>query len=113
MDSIWGCVNYCFYHNSYGYKWGLGFDEVKFLYSMPDVWKDWKVGCMYGQKNAWEFTVLNQKLNLPFCSSFALSVGNKNWALNLKNKFSKKQYGRVNFELSLQVIIFFNILESS
>jgi len=57
---------------------------------------------MYGQKNAWEFTVQNQKLNLPYCSSFALSVGNKNWALNLKNKFSKKQYGRVNFELSLQ-----------
>lgn len=97
------CMVLCnlFIKRSYGYKWGVGFDEVKFLYSL---YENWKVGCMYGQKNAWEVTLQNQKLNLPYCSSFGLSVGNKNYALNLKNKWSKKQYGRVNFELSIQVI---------
>jgi hypothetical protein len=45
---------------------------------------------MYGQKNTWEFMIQNPKLNKNYCSSVALHVGNKNYALILKNRFNKK-----------------------
>jgi hypothetical protein len=77
----------------YGYKWGVGFDEVKFVYSLAD---NWKVGGMMGQKGVWEVMVQNAKLNRSYCNSFALHVGNKNYAVILKNRFNKKNLGKVN-----------------
>jgi len=64
------------------------------VYSLLD---NWKVGAMYGQKNTWEFMIQNPKLNKNYCSSVALHVGNKNYALILKNRFNNKELGKVNF----------------
>ena len=83
----------------------MGFDELKFLYSLID---NWKVGCMVGQKGVWELMLQNPKLNKTYCSSFALNVGNKNYALVVKKRFNKRDLGKVNLELSLQVISLFD-----
>jgi hypothetical protein len=50
---------------------------------------------MVGQKGAWELMLQNPKLNKSYCTSFALNVGNKNYALVLKNMFNKKDLGKV------------------
>lgn len=63
---------------------------------------------MIGQKGVWELMLQNPKLNKSYCSSFALNVGNKNYALVVKNRFSKRDYGKVNVELSIQVICLFD-----
>jgi hypothetical protein len=76
------------------------FDEVKVLYS---VYKDWKVGLMCKDINIWEIIVQNQKLNQKLCSSFGAYISNKNWAIILKNKVSKKDWGKLNYELAVQV----------
>ena len=34
----------------FGKKWAVVFDQAKLLYN---VYKDWKLGLMYGQKNSW------------------------------------------------------------
>lgn len=60
---------------------------------------------MVGQKNSWELMLQNPKLNKDLCNSFALHVGNKNYALILKNRLNPKKLGKLNIELSLQVSI--------
>lgn len=78
-------------------------DDIKFVYSIYDKWK---IGCMYSQKG-WEAILNNSDLKSPICTNFAVYINKKNYTLILKNKHKLSSYGRINYEIGIQVIILF------
>jgi len=54
----------------------------------------------------------NPKLNKGWWNSVALHVGSKNWVLGMKARGNRKGVGKVNVELTVQVICLFILVES-
>ncbi len=42
-------------------------------------------------------------MNLPYCTNFGMYLSDKNYTLIVKNKINKTSYGKINYDISLQV----------
>ena len=86
------------------YQWGVGFDELKMLYALED---GYKVGLGLNGKGGWEVVGHGTKVGANFLGvrSVALFVGNKATAVIVKAKLDKGYFGKLNYDLTLQVIL--------